>query len=115
MGVRNDVTDILLEADLLLHSSTAETCTYAITESMAAGIPAVATDAGAAREQIEDGVSGFVVGRDDLDGFVGRVAELLDDPQHRHAMGAIAQQRWHDRFDLMTTVRQYHALYTRKA
>jgi glycosyltransferase involved in cell wall biosynthesis len=40
LGLRNDVREILPECDIYLHAALAETCTYATTESMAAGIPA---------------------------------------------------------------------------
>ena len=111
LGLRNDVRDILAEADLLLHASLAETCTYAITESMAAGIPAIVTEAGAAREQIEDGRSGFVVGRDELETFASRLGLLLGDPALRKRMGAAARQRWMVHFLLDVCAGRYHRLY----
>lgn len=110
-GLRNDVRDLQSEADLYLHASLAETCTYAVTESMAAGIPAVVTEAGAAREQIEDGVSGHVVARDDLAGFVAAVRSLLADPARRARMGAAARARWAAHFRVEDQARAYHRLY----
>ena len=111
MGIRQDVREILAEADVLVHASLAETCTYAITESMAAGIPAVVTDAGAAREQIEDGRSGFVVGKDDLESFVSRLGRLLGDPALRQSMGAVARERWARHFCLAGSGERYQRLY----
>lgn len=111
LGLRNDIPDILFEADLYLHSAVAETCTYAITEAMAAGIPAIATEAGAAREQIEDGVSGYIIARDDQAGFVTRFDELLRDPRKRRSMGEAARMRWDKGFRLEATIKQYYELY----
>jgi len=111
LGLRNDVREILAEADVMIHAALSEAFSYAITESMAAGIPAVVTEAGAAREQIEDGRSGFVVGRDDLEMFTSRVGLLMADPALRKRMGAAARQRWMEHFRLDVCAGQYHSLY----
>lgn len=115
LGLRNDVRDILAEADLLVHASLAETCTYAVTESMAAGIPAIVTEAGAAREQIDDGVTGFVVAVNDVNGFAERMALLCGDEGRRKGMGALAQSRWSRGFLLAEAARRYHDMYSRLA
>jgi glycosyltransferase involved in cell wall biosynthesis len=78
---------------------------------MATGIPAVVTEAGAAREQIEDGVSGFVVERDDLDGLASRIDLLVRDTDRRRAMGAAARKRWDASYRLETAARRYCELY----
>lgn len=115
LGLRNDVREVLFEADLLAHSALAETCTYAVTESMACGIPAVVTEAGACREQITDGESGCVVGRDDHAGFADRLVALLDGAEGRRRMGAAARARFEARYRIEDSVRSYHALYRRVA
>ena len=111
LGLRNDVRDILLEADVLLHAATAEACSYAIIESMASGIPAVVTDSGAAREQIVDGKTGFVVGRDELELFRDRLASLVWDATLREKKGAAARARWNERYRVEVAAARYHALY----
>lgn len=110
LGLRNDVRDLLAEADLLVHASTAETCTYAITEAMAAARPAVVTEAGAAHEQILDGETGAVLARDDLDGFVAALLHLLGDDTERARRGAAARRRWEQRYRLEASALHYHAL-----
>jgi len=111
LGLRNDVREILYESDILVHMSRAETCTYAISEAMACSIPAVASDAGAAREQILDGVSGHVTGAEDHDIFAERVIELIDDPKRRASLGAAARKRYEQRYRMQESVRRYHELY----
>lgn len=115
LGLRNDARDILAECDLLLHASTAETCTYVVSEAMAAKIPVLVTEAGAAREQVEDGVSGFVTARDDEGAFCARLVELASDPARRARLGAEARRRWEARYRLEVTVRQYAELLERVA
>lgn len=111
LGLRNDVRDVLAEADLLVHAALAETCTYAITESMAAGIPAVVTDAGAAREQVADGESGYVLAPGDAAGFAERVGRLAGDSALRAAFGRAARARWAARFHSESPGDAYHAVY----
>jgi L-malate glycosyltransferase len=110
-GQRNDVREILAEADVLVHSAAGEGSTYAITESMCAGIPAVVTEAGAAREQIADGESGFVLGRDDCAGFAERLLTLVNDSELRLRLGAAARERWRRFYRIEDAAKKYHALY----
>ena len=111
LGLRNDVRDILAAGDMFVHSATAEACSYAILESMAAGIPAIVTDSGAAREQIEDGESGFIVEPDDSGKFVKRFSQLIDDPDCRYRMGEAAKAIWHDRYRTEVSAKKYYELY----
>lgn len=111
LGQRPDVRDILSECDVLLHSSIAETCTNVVIESMAAGIPAVIMEAGAAHEQIENGTSGYVVGPRDVQGLATGLGRLLDDAEVRRRMGARARERWAARFCVDITAEQHVRLY----
>jgi len=111
LGERNDVRDLLAMGDLYAHSAIAETGTYTIGESMCAGIPAVVTDAGAAREQIIDGESGFVAEPDDKSRFFGCLVELLLSPEVRLPMGKAARVRWEERYCLSRCIRPLLELY----
>lgn len=115
LGLRNDVRDLLASADLLVHAALAETCTYAITESMAAGIPAVVTEAGAAREQVADGESGYVLAPADVAGVADRILRLAGDPALRAAFGQAARARWAASFHSETPGEAYQAVYHRLA
>lgn len=111
LGLRNDVREILPECDIYLHASSAEACTYAITESMAAAIPAVVLDAGAAKEQIQTGVSGYVIDRADLESFSITVSELMADAPKRREMGRMAEAQWRNKFASDYVVGAYHGMY----
>lgn len=115
LGLRNDVRDILAEADILAHASLAETCTYVTSESMCAGIPAVVTNAGAAREQIVDGATGYVMAADDHERFVSFLSEFATQPERRREMGRRARERWSERYRVEVSARKYHELYARIA
>ena len=111
LGLRNDVREILAESDIYLHAARAEACSYAIIESMAAGIPAVVLNAGAAREQIEDGVSGYVFDEADTGPFTSRLVALMSDPSLRMEMGRRAKSRWESSFHVKQAADLYHAMY----
>ena len=113
LGLRNDIREILPECDLYVHASSAETCTYSVTESMAAGIPAVMLNAGAAKEQIANGVSGYVLDAVDAEAFASRVRELMVDEAKRTEMGRVAEVRWRENFTMDVSASAYHRLYTR--
>ena len=115
LGMRNDVSDILLAADVLVHSALAEASPYAIIESMAAAMPAVVTAAGAAGEQVEHQVSGFVIDPDDSEAFAGCLARLAADPSLRDKMGHAARARWQQLYREETCARKYCELYRRLA
>jgi len=110
-GQRNDVREILAEADVLVHASEGEGSTYALIESMCAGIPAVVTEAGAAREQIADGATGFVLGRNDYAGFADRLLSLVNGRALRRRLGAAARERWQQFYRLEVAAKKYHELY----
>jgi len=85
-------------SDVIAQKSLAEGFGLTVAEAMWKGRPVVASAIGGIREQIEDGLTGFLVDPSDLRAFGGRVAELLDDPHRAERMGAAAQTRVRDLF-----------------
>ena len=66
-------------------------------EAMASGLPVVAVDEGGVAEIVRDGVTGYLVRRDEA-AFAWRVDELLSNDRRRQAMGHaardLAQENW---------------------
>ncbi len=71
-----------------------------ILEAMACGVPVVATDVGAVREVVEDGVTGFVVPPLDPQAIAHATLRLLDDAELRARMGEAARRRAVERYDV---------------
>lgn len=111
LGHRNDVREILAEADILVHTAEREACCYSILETMCAGKPAVVVDAGAAREQVEHGVTGYVVAPGDTNALAACGAKLITNPKGMKTMGSAARQRWERNYELGLTARSYRELY----
>ncbi len=93
LGQREDVDSVLRGAALFWLTSRWEGMPNVVLEAMASGVPVIATDVAGTRELIRPGVDGFVVSAADLDGFVRRSLELLQDPGRRRQLGAAARAR----------------------
>jgi glycosyltransferase involved in cell wall biosynthesis len=65
---------------------------YAVLEAMVAGVPVVATRAGAIPEMVTDGVTGLLVAPDD-DDLASALERLLGDDALRREMGAAGRER----------------------
>ncbi|MCK7592594.1 glycosyltransferase family 4 protein [Pseudomarimonas salicorniae] len=79
-------------ADLFLFPSLSETFGNVTLEAMAAGLPLVAFDYGAAREVVRHGKNGWLVARDDPEGFVAAARTLAAEPALRQRLGAAARR-----------------------
>jgi glycosyltransferase involved in cell wall biosynthesis len=112
-GARLDVAETLRGLDVFWLTSSWEGTPNALLEAMASGVPVVATDVGACREVIEDGVTGFLVAPDDPDGFARSTEALLADPGLAARMAARARERVATRFSLEQMVRATSDLYQR--
>jgi glycosyltransferase involved in cell wall biosynthesis len=62
-------------------------------EAMTHGLPCVGGIHDAAREVIEDGVTGYLVDQGDVHGLAGRLLELLGDEPRRRALGEAGRRR----------------------
>lgn len=112
LGNRHDVPDLLAAADVSILPSTKEGFSNVVLESMLHGAALVVTDVGGAREQLTDGVDGFIVAPGDMAAFAGRVTDLARDATLRSGMAAAARARV-EHFGLDAMADQTLALYER--
>lgn len=82
-------------------------CPNASLEAMAAGLAVVATDVGGASEQIEDGVTGRLVPRDDVAALAAALVDVAGDRGRAQRMGEAGRARAEARFDLARMVAGY--------
>ena len=73
--------------DIMLFPSRLEGFGMAPAEALACGRPVVTTDATALPEVVDDGLNGFLVGRDDVAGYAERVGMLGEDAIVRQRFG----------------------------
>ncbi len=111
LGVRRDVRDLLLAADVFAVSSLSEGISVALLEAMAAGLPAVATRVGGNAEVVADGETGLLVETGQEDPLARALLTLLGDETVRRRMGEAGRRRVERFFDLKKTVGAFEALY----
>jgi glycosyltransferase involved in cell wall biosynthesis len=100
----------LSDLDLFVLVAEPAGCPNASLEAMAAGVPVVATDVGGMREQIEDGVSGRLVPREDEDALARAIVDLARDSETRQRLGSAGRERVRERFSMEAMADAYLAL-----
>jgi glycosyltransferase involved in cell wall biosynthesis len=80
-------------------------------EAMGCETPVVASDAGGLPEVVENGVTGFVVPKGDVDALAQAMDRLLADADLRARMGKAGRARALARFDWDRTVEQFNLVY----
>ncbi len=86
-GFQEDVVPWLARMDLFLFTSRWEGLSVAVIEAMASGLPVVATDVAAIREQVVEGENGFVCESGDVPAMVRACRRLCEDPGLRLRYG----------------------------
>jgi glycosyltransferase involved in cell wall biosynthesis len=110
LGMRSDVDSILRAADVAASGSDREGSPLLMFECMASGTPLVATDVGGLRDVVEDGRTGLLVPRRDVNALAGGVVALLSDPARRTEIAAAARAQL-PQFTMEATVQRFVALY----
>jgi glycosyltransferase involved in cell wall biosynthesis len=110
-GDRSDVPVILAEATVSVLPSLSEAMPNGVLESMAAGVPVVATRVGGIPEAIEDGRNGLLVPPADAPALAGAIRRLLDAPSEAARLGRAGRETIEQRFSLEQMVRSTSNLY----
>lgn len=103
LGLRRDVPRLLAGGDVFALSSVHEGVPISVIEAMTQGLPVVATDVGALRDQVTDGVDGFLVDSGDAAALGERLVRLADDPALRAELGRRARERASAEFTIENT------------
>ena len=83
-----------------------------VVEAMACGLPVVTTDAGGILEVVRHDVTGLVSAPRDVASIAGHLAELIEDPGRRRAMGEAGRRTVEERFDVRSAAGQLAGLFT---
>ena len=90
---------IYAAADALAMTSRWEGLPLVVLEAMRASLPVVSYDIGGVREQVDDGVTGYLVEPGDAPALAARLLELARDPERAKRMGRAGRDRFLERFD----------------
>lgn len=108
-GRQADLQVFYQAASIFIHGSSRESFGLVIAESMASGLPVLATYAHGPSEIIKNGVTGWLTDPDDWKSFIARLVEYLDDPALRQRHGDAGRQRCVEQFSI---ARQAHEIAT---
>jgi colanic acid/amylovoran biosynthesis glycosyltransferase len=106
-----DVAKEVQRADVFVHAAVSEGFCNAVMEAQAMRTPVVSSDADGLRENVQDGVTGFVVGRRDPIAMADRLEELARDPKLRDSMGTAGRERVSTRFQPSDQLDAFEDLY----
>jgi len=99
--------------DVLAHLSRREGLPRAVSQALAAGIPAVAYDCDGTPEVCRNDITGFTVPVGDVETFSRRLLQLASDLALRRRLGEAGRALVHQEFAEQTMVDQLHELYQR--
>ena len=111
LGRRDDVPHLLAAADLSVLPSYEEGFSNVILESMAAGLPVVATRVGGNSEAVVDGASGWLVPPRNPSIMAEKIVDLFGDPQRATSWGKSGSDRVKENFTIEKMVEAHLKLY----
>jgi glycosyltransferase involved in cell wall biosynthesis len=112
LGHRNDVPQLLHQADVFLLTSRYEALPVAVLEAMAAGCPVVATRSGGPENVVTDGVDGLLAEVGNVALLESHVMRLLHDDVLRQQLALRGQQTVSDHYSLETVSARMAEIYS---
>jgi len=111
-GSRHDIEEILTCFDLLVSPSLWEGISTVILESMAAGVPVVATDIPGTKEIVKKGVNGWLVPPKDHQALADTIIEAIEMPELRNEFSRNSLETA-EKYSILSVAREYEELYLR--
>lgn len=112
LGFREDVVNLLRQADVFLLPSTSEGFSISTVEAMMAGVPVIATRSGGPEEILSEGVTGLLVATRSGDAIVGAL-ERIEETGFKARLIENARLDALRRFSLAGMLNSYKELYNR--
>lgn len=112
-GERSDVGAVMSGLDCFVLPSLAEGISNTILEAMASGLPVIATRVGANGDLLEEGLSGRLVPRGNVQAIAEELLAYFSDPALARRHGHAGRQIVERRFSLDRMVADYEAMYRR--
>lgn len=111
LGDRRDIPAILASMDISALTSSSESLSNVIIESMAAGLPVVATLVGGNSELVRESETGYLVPADNDAQFADALERLITQPELRARFSKKAKEIAKASFSLDRVMMQYEELY----
>lgn len=111
LGFRDDVESLFNISTVSVLCSPGEGVSNSILESMAVGVPVVATDTGGTPEIVEDGKSGFLVRYGDVEGVCDKVERLLVNESLRSKMSSRCVDIVRNKFSICDMIGKFESVF----
>jgi glycosyltransferase involved in cell wall biosynthesis len=111
LGDRRDVPELLAKAQIFILSTHYEGLPISILEAMRAGLPVIATSVNGIPEEIENGKTGLLVPRQDVDALAEALSKLVQVPEVRQLMGNAAREKFLREFTIERMFMETRAVY----
>ena len=114
-GQRDDVDEILHITDISVLCSNPDThgegISNSILESMASGVPVIATTGGGTAEIVDNELTGFLIEPRDVADLSKKITRLLNEANLRKKMGIASRDKIEKKYSLEYMTKQYIKLY----
>jgi glycosyltransferase involved in cell wall biosynthesis len=110
-GFRSDVPAVARELAVSVLTSFIEGLSNVLLESMAAGVPVVASSVSGNPELVEDGENGLLVPPGDPPALAAAIDRILREPELARRLGRAGRRRVEERFTLERLVRDTERVY----
>ncbi len=110
-GYRKDVADILASADVSVLTSKFEGVPRALMESMASGLPVIATDVPGTRMLVQPGVTGLLVKDGDVEALANSLMKVMENTELARKLGKNGKNRIQTKFDECLVVERIQQVY----
>lgn len=115
-GFRKDIEYLFQIADvsvLCTNNSHKEGVSNVIMESMAMGLPVIATRAGGTPEIVQDGVNGYLIEVGDSNNLANRIEDIINNKKLRFYLSTKAKETIEDKFSIEKMVGDYINIYNK--
>src|SRR5690606_30865067 len=111
LGLRDDVPDLMRQADVLVLCSESEAFGWVILEAMSVGLPAVASAVDGPKTIIDDGCNGLLVPVGDVEGYAQAISSVLTNSALAAELATNGRRLVEERYSAERMVQQIADLY----
>ncbi len=109
-GFQDNLSSFYDSHDLLVCTSKIESFPMVILEAMRVGMPVLSTNVGGIAEQVQDGVTGYLVDVDDIAGMRDKISFFYQNRDQIRSMGESGHRAFQERFTIKHMMDQYNTL-----
>ncbi len=113
LGSRTDIPELLAITDIFTLPSYREGMPRSLIEAMCMSVPAVATNIRGCREEVEEGITGFLIPVEDYRALAEKIIYLIVNPEARNTMGNGAREKAWEEFDEKKVIKKQAEIFAK--